>query len=89
MSQAAVINIFRDTIFTIFYVAGPILIVGLVVGVLISMFEAVTSIREMTLTFVPKLIAVGIVFLITLPWIIAKLMNFTINIFQQIPKVMQ
>ncbi len=85
MSQSAVIAIFRDTILTIFFVAGPMLIVGLVVGVLISMFEAVTSIREMTLTFVPKIIAVGLVFLFTLPWIMTKLTTFTINIFQQIP----
>ena len=84
MSQSAVIAIFKDTMLTIFFVAGPMLIVGLVVGVLISMFEAVTSIREMTLTFVPKIIAVGLVFLLTLPWTMAKLTTFTINIFQQI-----
>ena len=89
MDQGSVITIFRNTLLTIFYVAGPMLIVGLVVGVLISMFEAVTSIREMTLTFVPKIIAVGITALIALPWIIAKLMNFTINIFQQIPTCVQ
>jgi len=61
------------------------LLVGLIVGLAISVFSAVTQIQEMTLTFVPKIVAVFLALLFSLPWIIEKLTTFTINLFSNIP----
>jgi flagellar biosynthesis protein FliQ len=61
------------------------LILGLIVGLAISIFQAVTQIHEMTLTFVPKIIAVGLALLICFPWIINMLVGFTNRLFSQIP----
>jgi flagellar biosynthesis protein FliQ len=61
------------------------LIIGLLVGLAISVFSAVTQIQEMTLTFVPKIVAVFMALLITLPWVIEKLTTYTINLFNSIP----
>ena len=61
------------------------LLVGLCVGLSVSVFSAVTQIQEMTLTFVPKIVAVFLALLFSLPWIIEKLTTFTINLFSNIP----
>jgi len=65
----------------VFMLAGPLLLTGLVVGIAISMFQQVTSIREMTLTIVPKIASVFLVLIITMPWIINKLVTYTQNLF--------
>ncbi len=70
---------------TILLAAGPILFVSLLVGLLISIFQAVTQIQEFTLTFVPKIIAVFICLFIFFPWISNTLITFTVNIIQNIP----
>jgi len=61
------------------------LIVGLIVGVAISLFQAVTQIQEMTLVFVPKIVAVLVVLIAALPWMLSLLMTFTHNLFVNIP----
>ncbi len=66
-------------------ISGPILLVTLVVGFMISVFQAVTSINEMTLTFIPKIISVIILLLILLPWMINVMETYTINVFNLIP----
>jgi flagellar biosynthetic protein FliQ len=66
-------------------VSAPMLGVGLIVGILISIFQTITSINEMTLTFVPKIIAVLIAMIIFFPWIIDTMMTFTTHLFQNIP----
>ena len=66
-------------------VSAPMLIIGLLVGLAISVFSAVTQIQEMTLTFVPKIVAVFMALLITMPWLIEKLTTYTINLFNSIP----
>jgi flagellar biosynthetic protein FliQ len=65
--------------------SAPMLIIGLLVGLAISVFSAVTQIQEMTLTFVPKIVAVFVTLLITLPWVLEKLTTYTINLFNSIP----
>ncbi len=78
-------TISADMIRTVLYVAGPPLMAGLVVGLLVGLFQTVTQIQEFTLTFVPKMIAVfGVIFLLT-PWMLGKLMTFTTNIIKNIP----
>jgi len=75
-----VITIARDTILTSLMLAAPPLLIGLAVGLVISIFQAVTQIQEQTLTFVPKLIAVLLSLLVFGPWMINILMGFTVNI---------
>ena len=69
MTGPEVLDVGRDTIWTLVVVTSPILIVGLVVGVIISLFQALTQIQEMTLVFVPKILAVFATILLLLPFI--------------------
>ena len=78
-------QISRQTFTTILMVGGPVLVVSLVIGLMISLFQAVTSLQEMTLTFVPKIIAVFITLLVALPWMVKVMVGFTISIFNNIP----
>lgn len=78
-------QISRQTFETILLVGGPVLMVSLVVGIFISLFQAVTQLQEMTMTFVPKIIAVFVTLLIGLPWMIKILTGFTKSIFENIP----
>ena len=70
---------------TILLVSGPVLLVSLVVGLVISLFQAVTQIQEFTLTFVPKVIAVFITLFLFFPWIARVLMTYTTDLFNKIP----
>ena len=63
----------------------PMLLVGLLVGLMISIFQATTQINEMTLTFVPKILAVILVIIFTMPWMLNMLIDFTARIFNMIP----
>ncbi|MGE5534182.1 MAG: flagellar biosynthesis protein FliQ [Acidobacteriota bacterium] len=73
MTGAEVLDVARDAILTLLYVASPVMLVGLVVGVAISLLQAVTQIQEMTLAFVPKIIAIFLSLLIALPFMAEKL----------------
>jgi flagellar biosynthetic protein FliQ len=68
MTGPEVLDVSRDAIVTLVFVAAPLLLVGLVVGVVISLFQALTQIQEMTLVFVPKILAIFITLLIALPF---------------------
>ncbi|WP_163193205.1 flagellar biosynthesis protein FliQ [Clostridium thermarum] len=81
MSENLIIGILKDAISTGLSVVAPILVVGLIIGLLISIFQATTQIQEQTLTFVPKLIAVAIVGLLTGSWMLHKLVDFTTRVF--------
>jgi flagellar biosynthetic protein FliQ len=70
---------------TILYVAGPALIIGLVVGLLIGFFQTITQIQEFTLTFVPKMVAVFTCLFLLMPWMSDKITTFTINLIKGIP----
>ena len=85
MSQEFVIYVFREALYTALLVSAPLLVVSLVVGLLISIFQAATSIQEITLTFVPKLIVIAIVAVLTLPWMIDVIVSFTTGLFNNIP----
>lgn len=69
---------------TVVLVAGPMLLAGMVVGLVISIFQAATQINEMTMTFVPKILAVFVVLIITLPWTIQQMTAFTEAMFNRI-----
>lgn len=85
MTPDTIVGLMAETIKVTLLVAAPMLLVGLVVGVVISLFQAVTQIQEMTLVFVPKIVAVLITLIAALPWIIGMLMNYTQNLFASIP----
>lgn len=68
MTGPEVLDIARDAITTLILVASPLMLIGLVVGVAISLFQALTQIQEMTLVFVPKILAIFIAMLIALPF---------------------
>jgi flagellar biosynthesis protein FliQ len=69
MTGAEVLDVGRDTIITLVFAAGPLMLVGLLVGVVISLLQALTQIQEMTVVFVPKIIALFIALLVMLPFI--------------------
>lgn len=85
MTLDFIVGIMAETVWTTLLLAAPVLIVGLVVGVLISLFQAVTQVQEMTLVFVPKIVACLIALVAALPWMINILVSFTHNIFSNIP----
>ena len=85
MSEQFVVYLFREAFYTTLLVSAPMLILSLVVGLLISVFQAATSIQEFTLTFVPKIIAVAVVMVLTLPWMMDVMISFTLDLFNQIP----
>ena len=83
MSQEFVLEIAQTTIYYTAILSAPILGIGLVVGLFVSMFQAVTQVKEMTLTFIPKFAAVMLMLLIVLPWMINKFteyVNYLMNI---------
>jgi len=66
-------------------VSGPFLVAGLVVGLLVSIFQAATQIQEVTLTFVPKMLAVGVVIVVAGPWMLDQLVLYTAELYRSIP----
>lgn len=84
MTGAEVIDIARDGVFTLLLVSSPMLLVALIVGVAISLLQALTQIQEMTLAFVPKIIAVFITFLIALPFMGDLLQGYMARIAERI-----
>lgn len=84
MTDLVVVQIVREAFYNLFLIAGPILLLSLIVGLLISIFQAATSISEQTLTFVPKLIVVLLLVILLLPWIISILKTFTVQMFDMI-----
>lgn len=85
MTQELVITIGRDALLLILMVSSPMLGFGLLVGVTIAIFQAVTQINEITITFVPKIVAVALALLLFLPWIINSVVDFTNRMYAIIP----
>lgn len=84
MTQEFVIEIGKYTLSTAFMVAAPMLFSGLIIGVSIGIFQAVTQIQEMTLTFIPKILVVVMTLFIFLPWILNVLTSFATELFSMI-----
>ncbi len=85
MTPEYIVKLGQDTLLLVLHVAGPILIVALVVGLAVSIFQAVTQIHEMTLTFIPKILAVAAVMIFLLPWTLRRLIDFTVGLYSSIP----
>ena len=87
MTEELVIEILTEVFYTVFVILLPILGISLVVGIAISIFQAVTSIQEMTLTFVPKILFTAVMIIFLIPWILDKMIAITLKIFNIIVTV--
>ena len=85
MTADDVVFIGQQALWVTLITAAPMLIAGMVVGLLISVFQSVTQIQEITLTFVPKIIAVMVAFVLLMPWMMATLLDFVRELFDTIP----
>lgn len=87
MDAGWVLYLGKHTLETALMVAAPILLVCMLVGLLMSLFQAVTSLKDMTLTMVPKLMAVGLTAIVFGNWMLQVIMKFTLEIFGQIENI--
>jgi len=85
MTTDFVIGIMAETVKLTLLISAPALLVGLAVGFLVSLFQAVTQVQEMTLVFVPKIIAVFVTLILALPWMMNLLVTFTEKLIREIP----
>ncbi|MDA3849818.1 MAG: flagellar biosynthesis protein FliQ [Spirochaetaceae bacterium] len=85
MSLGTVVTLLRTAIFQVVTIAGPTLLVAMVIGLLISIFQATTSIQDQSLTFVPKIVAILATIGILGGWMISMMQNYTVNLYSLIP----
>ena len=85
MSQETIMSIMQSAIWTVIFVSAPPLLMGLIVGLIVSLFQTITSIQEATLAFVPKILAVFLALVIFGAWMLNILTDFVITLFDQIP----
>lgn len=81
MTTEMAIDLARQMLWTAMVISAPVLVVGMIVGLIISVLQAVTQVQEQTLSFVPKIIVMTIVLGMSLPWVAAKLMEFSREMF--------
>jgi flagellar biosynthetic protein FliQ len=89
MTEELVVEIMKDVFFTTFLILMPVLGVSLIVGVIISIFQSATSIQEMTLTFVPKILITALAIIFTLPWMMEKMISITLRLFTMFTTVIK
>ena len=89
MNSEFAIELLKTMIYQALSISTPILMTAMAVGLAISLFQAVTTIHEQTLAFVPKALAVIGILLLLLPWIVRSLMEFTISVIQKMPQMTQ
>ncbi|MCP4724343.1 MAG: flagellar biosynthesis protein FliQ [bacterium] len=87
MTQEYVITLTQNAVFTVLMVAAPMLGLALVIGLAIGIFQAVTSINEMTLTFIPKIVVVLLAVVFFSPWILNIILTFTQELINSIPLI--
>lgn len=84
MNEVDALDIGRDAIFVLLKLGAPILLIALVVGLIISLFQALTQIQEMTLSFVPKILAIFLSLLLLMPWMVTTLQDFNERLMDEI-----
>ena len=89
MSQDAVLEIFHDALMLALLLCGPMLVISIIVGLVISIIQAATQVHEQTITFVPKLIAIALILLVTGPWMMNQMNEFTVKLFDLISEISQ
>lgn len=86
MGSEFVIRLAGEAVLTVLKASAPMLLLGLVVGLIVSIFQATTQIQEQTLAFVPKILAILLGLLVFGPWILTTLVDFTYNLFNNLYK---
>ena len=89
MNEAVFIDLLQNAVWLVILLSAPLLLANLVVGLAISIFQAVTQIQESTLTFVPKVLATFLVLLIVGPWMTQMVVDYSNRVFQQLVEVAQ
>ncbi len=89
MSEALVVGVVRQAIETAVMVSLPMLAAGLIVGVIISIFQTVTSIQDSVLAFMPRSFAIFVTFALTVPWMLRTVIGFTAQLFGQLPELIR
>ncbi len=87
MNSQTVINLGQDALQTMMLVSGPLLVVALIVGLVVSIIQAATQINEMTLSFIPKILAIFGTLLLLGPWMLSTLVDYTQRLFNSIPNM--
>ena len=84
MSAVDVLDIARDAMMTMLLVSAPMLLIGLIVGLIISVFQTLTHVQEMTLTFIPKILSIFAAMILFMPWMLRELTEFTHRVMDKI-----
>lgn len=84
MSAEFVLSLARQGVYTTLLIAAPLLIIALVIGLVVSIFQATTQIQEQTLAFIPKIVAVLVALILFGPWMLSKMVSFTYDIFSHL-----
>jgi flagellar biosynthesis protein FliQ len=87
MTQDTVVNLATQAMTLALEIAGPVLLLGLIIGLLVSIFQAVTSIQEQSLTFIPKIVGVAVLILVLGPWMLDQLVSYAQNLYSSIPSL--
>ena len=83
MNEADVLEVGREALFVVLKTSGPIMLSGLAIGLIIALFQALTTIQEMTLTFVPKIIVILLAIVVFLPYMMTTVIEFARNLFDR------
>jgi flagellar biosynthetic protein FliQ len=85
MSSQLALDFIRRAVMLALLTAAPLLVTALAVGVIVSLVQAVTQVQEQTLTFIPKLLLVAAVFIVTLPWVMGQLITYMVGVLNSLP----
>jgi len=85
VNSSVVVELLQRALSTVLTVGGPLLLAALVVGVVVSLLQAVTQVQEQSLTFIPKLVVVALAFMVTLPWMMRSMVSFTVQLLRGLP----
>ena len=89
MSTETVLSILTTAIEMMLLISGPLLLGGLLVGLSVGIFQAVTQIQEMTLTFIPKILVTVLITMLTFPWMLQLMVDYTVNLFNSVPDLIR
>ena len=89
MSEDMILTLGHDALKVCLMLAGPLLLVAMVIGITVSLIQAVTQINEATLTFIPKILAIAIILVISGPWMLETITSYTIELFTRFPELIR
>ncbi|WP_294429520.1 flagellar biosynthesis protein FliQ [uncultured Treponema sp.] len=87
MSVGMIVNLMRGAVFQVFILCAPVLGAALIVGLIVAIFQATTSIQEQTLTFLPKMLVILAILALIGGWMFSMMGNYTVNLLSQIPNL--